>query len=180
MNYGTAYSLISSNVNIEKMITDTGEKISWIEMQAYKLNDDYSDIKQLDVYIKISKQYCPETVLKNKSRTITKFDHADCTEDYQCKALGYVWHGGLDDGFTVLGPYRCFPKNSIIVANTPKYVKLKCTFNNITKRDLYDQYRAMIRYLTESCTDCLKKKWKKMGVKKFIALNNFKQENQSR
>ena len=66
------------------------------------------------------------------------------------------------------------------MANTPKYVKLKCTFNKITKRDLYDQYRAMIRYLTESCTDCLKKKWKKMGVKKFIALNNFKQENQGR
>ena len=180
MNYATAYSLISSNVIIEKMITDTGKEISWIDTVRYKLDNDYSEINQLDVYIKISKQYCPEAVLKNKSRTITKFDHANCTKDYQCKALGYVWHGGLDDSFTVLGPYRCFPKNSKIVTNTPNYVKLKCTFNNITKRDLYKQYNDMLEHLTGSCTDCLEKKWRKMSVKKFMALNNFKQENQGR
>ena len=180
MNYGTAYSLISSNISIEKMITDTGEKISWIDMVRYKLDNDYSEINQLDVYIKISKQYCPKAVLKNKSRTITKFDHADCTEDYQCKALGYVWHGGRGDCYAMMGSYECFPNNSKIVANTPKYVKLKCTFNNITKRDLYKQCNDMLQHLTGSCTDCLKKKWKKMDVKKFIALNNFKQENQGR
>lgn len=180
MNYGTAYSLISSNISIAKMITDTGEKISWFDMLRYELNNDYSDIKQLDVYIKISKQYCPETVLKNKSRTITKFDRSDCTKDYQCKALGYVWHGGRGDCYALMGPYECFPNNSKIVANTPKYVKLKCTFYNITKKGLYKQYNDMLQHLTESCTDCLEKKWKNMSTEKFIALNNFKQENQGR
>jgi hypothetical protein len=180
MNYETAYSLISSNVHVEKMITDTGEKISWIEMQAYKLNNDYSNIKQLDVYIKISKQYCPKAVLKNKSRTITKFDHADCTEDYQCKALGYVWHGGRNDCYAMMGSYECFPNNSKIVANTLNYVKLKCTFDNIRKKDLYNQYKDMLQHLTKSCTYCLKKKWENTSTEKFKALNNFKQENQGR
>ena len=178
MNYETAYSLISSNVNVEKMITDTGEKISWIEIYAYKLNNDYSNIKQLNVYIKISKQYCPKAVLENKSRTITKFDHADCTEDYQCKALGYVWHGGRDDCYAMMGSYECFPNNPKIVANTPNYVKLKVTFDNIRKKDLYNQCKDMLRHLTKSCTNCLEKKWENMSTEKFKALNNFKQKNQ--
>ena len=182
MNYGTAYNLISPNVSIEKMIADTDKEISWKDLLSYKLNRDCSDLKQWDVYIKVSKQYCPKLMLKNKSLELTNFDAVNCPKSYKCKALGYVGCGGRGDCYAILGPYKCFPKDSKseMVENIPEYFTLKCTFYNIPKKNMYNMYVDLWHNLKDSCADCLEKKWKKMSVKKFITLNNFKQENQGR
>ncbi len=180
MDYGTAYDLLRNNSCITKMIADNGEEISWLDLQAYQLNRDRSNMEKWEVYVKISKQYCPKLIVKNKSLELTKFDEVKCPKSYKCRALGYVWHGGPDDCYALMGPYECFPQNSTLVENTPEYFMLKCTFYNVTKKDMYHMCCDMLYYLHNSCTNCLEKEWKQMSVPKFKALNNFKKNDKGR
>jgi hypothetical protein len=154
-----AYRLIKANIHIEKICKDNGEEISWVDMDSYKRNIDCSDIN-VNVYIKISKQYCPK--------------HTS-----QCKARSYVWLKDYSVYNCILGTYKCLSKNSPMRENIPQYLNLKCTLHQIMKKDLYTKCDEMLFNLAMVCTKCLEKEWKDKSVEEFKVLYDIKQKQRN-
>ena len=159
MTFEQAYRLIKANIHTEKICKDNGEKISYVDMQSYKHNIDCSDTN-VNVYIKISKQYCPK--------------HTS-----QCKARSYVWLKDYNVYNCILGTYKCFSKNSPMGEDIPQYLNLKCTLHQIMKKDLYNKSDEMLFNLTISCINCLEKELKDKTVEEFKALYDVKQKQRN-
>ena len=176
MQYGQARKLLSENIKLEKIITNTGKKLP---LTNIKSQDDGLSMKKCDVYIKVLKQDCSAPVRDNDSLDMQKFRLHQCQKEFKCKMLFDIRHGDQNDN-DESWLYEYLSKYSQLVENTPQYFMLKIMFYNINKTELYDNCDEIIETLSEPCADCLKKKWKDMSIEKFRALRNVTQNDKGR
>ena len=174
MQYGQARQLLTENVKLAKIITNTGKELS---LTYVKSQDDGLSIQKCDVYIKVLKQDCSAPVRDNNSLDTQEFSPNQCQKGFKCKMLFNIRHGDQNDN-DESWLYEYLSKYSQLVENTPQYFTLKIMFYNINKTDLYDNCDEIIETLSEPCTDCLKKKWNDMSIERFKALRNVTQNNQ--
>ncbi len=140
-----AVYLIKNNVDLNRVITNTNETLSWGDMYWYKL-EDMREMVSCDVYIKINKTDCPKAIRDNISLDIKEFK----SKQKQCR-MNYVIYTNKQNWF---------PSNSEIVENTPQYFMLKFPLKNVSKNKLNDKCEEMLYKLALSCTECREKEWK--------------------
>lgn len=168
MQYGQARKLLSENIKLEKIVTNTGKELVRNDTDAGL------SMKKCDVYIKILKHDCPTQIRDNNSFTTQEFQPNQNSPKNKCKMLFDIQHNkqnNNDESWV----YEYLSKYSQLVENTPQYFMLKVIFYNITKTELYDNCDEILETLSEPCTDCLKNKWKKTSIEKFKALRNTNQ-----
>ena len=169
MHYGEARKLLSKNIKLDKIITNTGKEL-------VRNDTDYGLLmKKCDVYIKVLKHDCPTQIRNNNSLNTQEIQQ----KTRRCKMLVDVL-GSKQNNDDESWLYEYFSKYAKLVEDTPQYFMLKVIFYNITKTELYDNCDEIIETLSEPCTDCLEKKWKEASIEKFKALRNIAQNNQSR
>ena len=173
MQYGQARKLLSENIKLEKIITNTGKELVRNDI------DDGLSMKKCDVYIKVLKHDCPEPIRENNSLNTQETQSNTQQKTCKCKMHVDIW-GGKKNNDNESWVYEYFSKYSKLVEETPQYFMLKIMFYNINKTDLYDNCDEIIETLSEPCADCLKKKWQDMSMEKFTALRNVTQNNQGR
>lgn len=176
MRYGQARKLLSENIKLEKIITNTGEELP---LTSIKSQDDSLSMKKCDVYIKVLKQDCSTPVKDNNSLDIQEFFPNRCQKGFKCKMLFDIRHDDKNDN-DESWIYEYLSKYSKLVENTPQYFMLKIMFYNINKTDLYDNCDEIIETLSEPCADCLKQKWDNITVEKFKSLRSINPNNQGR
>lgn len=174
MFYGQARKLLSENIKLEKIITNTGKELVRNDI------DDGLSMKKCDVYIKVLKHDCPAQIKDNNSFNTQEIQPNQYQKNSKCKMLFDIWHSEQNNRDASWLLYEDFPKFSKLVEDTPQYFVLKVIFYNITKTKLYDKCDEIIETLSEPCTDCLEKKWKEASIEKFKALRDIAQNNQSR
>lgn len=176
MQYGQARKLLSENVKLAKIITNTGKELP---LTNVKSQDDNLAMQKCDVYIKILKQDCSAPIRDNNLLDMQEFRSNRCQKVFKCKMLFDIRRGDQNDN-DESWLYEYLSKYSKLVENTPQYFMLKIMFYNINKTELYDNCDELIERLSEPCADCLKKKWSDMSIEKFKALRNVTQNDQGR
>ena len=168
MQYGQARKLLSENIKLEKIITNTGKELVRNDI------DDGLSMKKCDVYIKVLKHDCPEPIRENNSLNTQETQSNTQQKTCKCKMHVDIW-GGKKNNDNESWVYKYFSKYSKLVEETPQYFMLKVIFYNINKTDLYDNCDEILEILSEPCTDCLEKKWKSMSAEKFKLLRDTNQ-----
>lgn len=168
MQYGQARKLLSENIKLEKIVTNTGKELVRNDTDAGL------SMKKCDVYIKVLKHDCPEPIRENNSLNTQEFQSNQNSPKNKCKMLFDIQPDkqNNDDESWV---YEYFSKYSQLVENTSQYFMLKVIFYNVNKTELYDNCDEILEILSEPCADCLKKKWKSMSAEKFKALRDTNQ-----
>lgn len=168
MFYGQARKLLSENIKLEKVITNTGKELARNDVD-YGLS-----LQKCDVYIKVLKHDCPEPTRENNSLNTQETQSNTQQKNCKCKMHVDIW-GGKKNNDNESWVYEYFSKYSKLVEDTPQYFMLKVIFYNITKTELYDNCDEILETLSEPCTDCLKNKWKEANIEKFKALRDTNQ-----